>query len=546
MINNAIHSALISILKSKRQKMKPAARKHRAKPARWLYPKTTEIHYGKAIRAWFRPMQNYVKKYLKEHSEAILHGDSETSVLRNDATTGRSFNVMVRSLDAWVGKYFSDIAIDGLGNSFSKTESPIYNGLGNIADTVFNFNRSQYEKSAQTGLGIEFPVNEDWWQDARNNWQRNNYKATGETFKKYVHEIESLTEQAVTSGWSLSMLEEKIKGLDEKLESRARFIARDQIGSLNGDITQRRMESAGLSMYIWSTSGDERVRGDPSGFSPNAEYSHYDLDNKLCRWDDSTVYSEDGGKTWIDRPAGWCQLHPGKDYNCRCTALAHWNEIVDEVDEQIDLLSENEDNIPDTGIQGLNVMNQPSARSSNETVQQQAEAKEAKRRQDNEKKARQAADKLFPGEKWKTVENGIHLSTNRPIGKNSNYIDELRDAQILRDFGSTVYLTPEVRSDPKKKYDAIVNGLMMEFKNQEGKSVLTLKDHFLFSRAQSPNVFINLEKSPLTKREIINTLYAARDSVDYGRKNKHKGGRVILKIRGQKNLIYLNVDSLKT
>jgi len=88
-------------------------------------------------------------------------------------------------------------------------------------------------------------------------------------------------------------------------------------------------------MYIWSTSGDERVRGDPSGFYPDARFSHYHLDDKLCRWDDSSVYSEDGGRTWKDRPASWCQLHPGVDFNCRCTALAYWNEIVDEADEQI-------------------------------------------------------------------------------------------------------------------------------------------------------------------------------------------------------------------
>jgi len=173
------------------------------------------------------------------------------------------------------------------------------------------------------------------------------------------------------------------------------------------------------------------------------------------------------------------------------------------------------------------------------------EAREAKRRADNAKKAREAADQLFPGEKWKNVEDGIYLSPRRPVGKNSNYKDEFRDAQILRDLGSTVYLVPEVRSDPNKKYDAIVNGMMMEFKNMHGASFRTLKDHFLDSREQAPNVFINLEKSSLTKPDIINTLYAARNSVDYGRKNKHKGGRIILKIKGQKNLIYLNVDKLK-
>jgi len=110
---------------------------------------------------------------------------------------------------------------------------------------------------------------------------------------------------------------------------------------------------------------------------------------------------------------------------------------------------------------------------------------------------------------------------------------------------------PDIRSMPGKKYDAIVNGLKMEFKNQHGSSVRTLKDHFLDSREQAPNVFINLEKSPLTKRQIMSTLYATRNSDDYDKKNRFTGGKIILKIKCQENcptsldLVYLNVDDLK-
>jgi len=211
-------------------------------------------------------------------------------------------------------------------------------------------------------------------------------------------------------------------------------------------------------------------------------------------------------------------------------------------DEQIDLLFENEDNIP-VGKKGLRVLKQPEAGSNNERVKRQAEAKEVKRIAENERKARQFADQEYPGEKWKKEDDRIFCSARR---KRTNFDNEFRDAQVLRDFGSTVYLVPELRSDTRRKYDAIVNGMKMEFKNQHGSSILTLRDHFLDSRQQSPNVFINLEKSPLKKRDIINTLYGVRNSSDYGRKNKHKGGRIILKIREQKNLIYLNVDDLKT
>ena len=175
----------------------------------------------------------------------------------------------------------------------------------------------------------------------------------------------------------------------------------------------------------------------------------------------------------------------------------------------------------------------------------EADTDKVKLRQENARKAKEAADKFFPGENWKFVEEGIYLSSRRPIGKYSNYQNELRDAQILRDLGSTVYLAPEVRSDPKKKFDAIVNGLMMEFKNMHGASTRTLKDHFLDSREQAPNVFINLENSPLTRREIVNTLYAARNSLEYSKKNTYEDGRIILKIKGYDNLIYLSVNDLK-
>jgi hypothetical protein len=184
------------------------------------------------------------------------------------------------------------------------------------------------------------------------------------------------------------------------------------------------------------------------------------------------------------------------------------------------------------------------------TARQQAGAMEAKRRADNAKKAREAADQVFPNEQWKLVENGIYLSPNRPVGEKSNYGDELKDAQILRGFGSTIYLVPEVRRASGKKFDAIVNGLKFEFKNISGNEN-TLQTQFLRSRSQAPNVFINLETSDITIRQVMSALYGARNrresakSHGYSHYNKFKGGRIIIKMKGQERLLYLNVDDLK-
>jgi hypothetical protein len=198
-------------------------------------------------------------------------------------------------------------------------------------------------------------------------------------------------------------------------------------------------------------------------------------------------------------------------------------------------------------------MRHPSVSSNKKTVQRQAKKREAKLRQDNEKKARQTADKLFPEEKWEKEDERIFVSPRR---KRSNFEEEFKDAQILRDLGSTVYLVPENNRQPGTKYDAIVNGMKFEFKNVGGNAN-TLATHFLRSRSQAPNVFINLETSDLSRHEVMGTLYNARNSVThtnmygkiikgYAERNKFHGGRIILKLKGHKNLIYLNVDDLKS
>ena len=72
----------------------------------------------------------------------------------------------------------------------------------------------------------------------------------------------------------------------------ARLIARDQTSKAIGQLTRVRHEQAGLTHYIWRTSGDERVRP-----------SHSDLDGTVQEW---------------QKPPGIG--HPGDDIQCRCVA----------------------------------------------------------------------------------------------------------------------------------------------------------------------------------------------------------------------------------
>lgn len=111
---------------------------------------------------------------------------------------------------------------------------------------------------------------------------------------------------------------------------RARLIARDQTNKLIGHLDRSRQMSIGIETYVWRTVRDQRVVGNPVGRSPTGSRlhgNHYKMDGMLCRWDDSDVYSRDGGKTWIERDSNMKGAIPGSQIQCRC-----WSAPVIDID----------------------------------------------------------------------------------------------------------------------------------------------------------------------------------------------------------------------
>lgn len=115
-------------------------------------------------------------------------------------------------------------------------------------------------------------------------------------------------------GRTVSELAEMLEELFNISGNRASLIARDQTLKLNGQITKERQRSAGISGYIWTTSHDERVRGDPGGMwpvGPKGGGDHFRLDGTTQSWDLPPIVDDRTGRT----------AHPGEDYQCRCTAF---------------------------------------------------------------------------------------------------------------------------------------------------------------------------------------------------------------------------------
>lgn len=112
-------------------------------------------------------------------------------------------------------------------------------------------------------------------------------------------------------GAPVKELREQIQDINAEYSDKwAAFIARNEIGNLNEAVSRAQAEAGGFDMYEWLATQDEATRPE-----------HEAMSGLVCRYDDGSVYSDDGGKTWKKRTAGMYHGEPGTDYNCRCCGV---------------------------------------------------------------------------------------------------------------------------------------------------------------------------------------------------------------------------------
>lgn len=136
-------------------------------------------------------------------------------------------------------------------------------------------------------------------------WKAQQGRLVDSIVNTYIEKLQIIVSNAVQRGTAMSEVKEEIKVLLNTTDKRAKFIARNEVGNLNGIITMRRQVDCGIGVYQWSSSHDERVRP-----------SHAEMDGKYFYWNSDKVGEINGIKVY---PAP--KYHPCMDYNCRCVAL---------------------------------------------------------------------------------------------------------------------------------------------------------------------------------------------------------------------------------
>ncbi len=261
------------------------------------YPKQAEREFQRLTDSYMKLLNNLLKKHLPEIRDAARR--EREANRRHDAASD-----LFSKLSAIFEKMAEELAraISGFG---------FYKKITSMSQITRKLTIKEWKKAVKATLGID--LFEDYYsgelyRQLMDQWIKQNVELIKTIPQDTLGQMKSIVFEGYMKGETTTSIVKKIQKAYSTSKSHARLIARDQIAKLNSNITQMQQRDAGVDEYIWSTSGDERVRD-----------SHKALNKKHFRWDAPPIVDAKTGR----------RCHPGEDYQCRCVALAvfDWDTI---------------------------------------------------------------------------------------------------------------------------------------------------------------------------------------------------------------------------
>ena len=293
---------------------------------RWRYPFAAESKFYSLLAGIFSEYTLRVEKFIKG-TETQDRSVLKTQDFRTDAVE--------TDISNFFDKLKADIDSDFAAGLIMGTSAAAY--VNSIMVFLRRFDEGQLREYMQRLLGSSVPFTTDWWDSVSKNWADNLAKRIKANLDEYAEKVHLFILKGYQKGILHDELIQQLKLFDNSLtDSRASFIARDLTGSLNSEVNRNLQMGIGISLYLWKTMGDERVRGNPAGKYPNAIPNHYEMQDLVCSWHDSTVISYDKGKNWVPKNGTMPLVHAGDDWGCRCISAPYDLDLIKQIDSEIE------------------------------------------------------------------------------------------------------------------------------------------------------------------------------------------------------------------
>lgn len=181
-----------------------------------------------------------------------------------------------------------------------------------VSANVSAVTKANWARQAKAVVGVDLSAVEPNLAPLTERFRRENLDLIVSMAKDKVSRVKAILDDAPNA--RVETIRDRILEEGAVTKRQAALIARDQVLSLNAQVTQRRHEAAGITRYVWRTSGDGDVRPD-----------HRALNGKTFSYDDPPVVN--ASEVRRGRPER--REGPGQDYQCRCTA----EPVIEGLDE---------------------------------------------------------------------------------------------------------------------------------------------------------------------------------------------------------------------
>lgn len=181
--------------------------------------------------------------------------------------------------------------------------SALSTALDAVAANVSTASKAAWARQAKAALGVDLSKIEPNLTPLTDRFRRENLDLITSMARDKVERVARILDDAPNA--RVETIRDRILEEGEVTKRQAALIARDQVLSLNAQVAQARHEAAGITQYIWRTSGDGDVRPD-----------HKALNGKAFSYDEPPVVNA----SEVRRGRAERREHPGQDYQCRCTA----------------------------------------------------------------------------------------------------------------------------------------------------------------------------------------------------------------------------------
>lgn len=296
-----INQAVVNQIRNRRAFVKQnGGRIHRRlrKPPRQMHPDGIRIdytiHLQREVQGFFRTS---VDGELVDQIDDLREEYERTRGIRTDADRLDGLSDKIEAIK------------QKLARGWAKRMATLKGVITKTGTQVSDFNGKQVKKQFKAVLGVDVFAAEPWHNDELAMWTRKNVELCKDIGEAAVRRVETTVTEGVRSGKMTKDIAKQVQKDMGITERRAAFIARDQVGKLNGKLTELRQRGLGIDEYVWQGIMDNRERDEH-------------------RQQEGITYS------WSNPPPTG---NPGYDYNCRCTAVPVMAEFADLMGDDVQM-----------------------------------------------------------------------------------------------------------------------------------------------------------------------------------------------------------------